>query len=1161
MTTTEIGLNNSEIIPRDEAVRRTRGRVKINELLNFDKKPSAPVKVSVIVPVCNVEMYLRECLDSIIAQTLKEIEIICVNDGSKDSCPDILREYAAKDDRIKVINKDNAGYGHAMNIGMDMAQGEYIGIVESDDFVVPEMYEELYKVAKDNSLDFVKADFNRFKVIDGKIVCDLYELSKDKDLYGRVLDISNTIDAFKLVMNTWSGIYSRKFLEENNIRHNETPGASYQDNGFWFQTFSHAKRGYFVNKPYYMNRRDNPNSSVFSKSKAFCMCDEYKYIRELIERDYDNMKHLLPAYHFRKFGNYMFTYNRVGAEYKLPFLRQFHDEFRAAYDNGELDISLFNENDRNALNNIIRDDYEEYFVAEYVDKLDWNRSRVKKLEAIINRLHIPDHIDFSIVVPVFNAADYLDRCLDSLVSQDYKNYEIICVDDGSTDNSSLILSKFQKSCTKLRVISTENMGVSHARNTGIKAAEGKYIIFVDADDFIERKTLSIVSEKLQKSNADILVYGGSSTGNSTWANNRMKTGDIIISENVEKAVFEIPASKPFVWNKAVRKSLIVDNDLFFDENMKICEDQLWCFSIIPLANKVQSISNKLYHYFDQNKNSAMKYFEQHYAEKSECHVSMLDDIYAMWTKNGWLDSCRKEFVNWLVMTIESSVLRLPFNKRRELCLRYNRQFGDLFEEYSNDFDNEYLEECYKYIRSVIDYSGNIEVSVIMPVYNSQDYLRECLDSVCSQRMQDIEIICVDDGSTDGSLEILNEYAANDSRMQVLTQENLYAGVARNNGMKHARGKYLMFLDSDDFFSTHLVSKMYNKIIENDCDICICDGKHYHTDTGVYEQVHSLLNHNFLPETEPFSHNDIPNGFYNLTSSVVWNKMFKKEFVEKHGLDFAPTRTANDVYFVNLSLAFAEKITYVTDALAFYRVGMTTNLQSVKKDVPLDFYDQFIRVRDRLIETDILDTIHRTFCSVIFSNILYHLNTIASYNGFCKVFDKFINDGISDFRMEPAFEDSDFFVMPWLNTEFAKITQYSNGTEYVFSKFRKFSSDNAVLLKDRKELEDKLEWNRGERIKASEKLFRLGNDVTAAKNQAETLKREKDSLAAQLKDTKAKLAELERSKSKLNAENKKLRSKCTWLRGNWNAIQSSFSFKLGRVITWLPRKIKGIFSHN
>ena len=153
----------------EKAARETYKKVPIHELINFDKKPKNPVEVSIVIPVCNVEVYLRECLDSAIKQTLKDIEIICVNDGSTDNSLTILKDFARKDNRIKIISKDNAGYGHTMNIGMDMAQGEYIAILESDDFVDLHMYEDLYKLATEKKLNWIKSDFNRFAVESGEI--------------------------------------------------------------------------------------------------------------------------------------------------------------------------------------------------------------------------------------------------------------------------------------------------------------------------------------------------------------------------------------------------------------------------------------------------------------------------------------------------------------------------------------------------------------------------------------------------------------------------------------------------------------------------------------------------------------------------------------------------------------------------------------------------------------------------------------------------------------------------------------------------------------------------------------------------------------------------------------------------------------------------------
>ena len=116
-------------------------------------------KVSVVVPIYNVEKYLRQCLDSIVNQTLKDIEIICVDDGSTDSSPEIIQEYAAKDSRVKVITKPNSGYGNSMNRGFDLAEGEYVGIVESDDYAELDMFEKLYQRAEKNKLDVVKSGY------------------------------------------------------------------------------------------------------------------------------------------------------------------------------------------------------------------------------------------------------------------------------------------------------------------------------------------------------------------------------------------------------------------------------------------------------------------------------------------------------------------------------------------------------------------------------------------------------------------------------------------------------------------------------------------------------------------------------------------------------------------------------------------------------------------------------------------------------------------------------------------------------------------------------------------------------------------------------------------------------------------------------------------
>ncbi len=303
-------------------------------------------KVSVLVPVYNVERYLRQCLDSVLAQTLKEIEVICVNDGSTDSSLAILKEYASKDSRIKIINQKNSGYGIAMNVATDNATGEYIGIVEPDDFIEPDMFEVLYKAAIHNSLDFVKSDFYRFTSDEDERIHSVYfAQSKNLSDYNVVFCPLEKPESFRFEMNTWCGLYKRDFILKNNIKYNTTPGASFQDNGFYFLTQTFAKRAMLVNKAFYWNRRDNPGSSVKNTGKVYAMNIEFDYIRKCLENQPELWNQVKGWYWLRKFANYNYTIGRISKSSAGSFVNEFKKEFKRAEQKNELDLSIFNKKD------------------------------------------------------------------------------------------------------------------------------------------------------------------------------------------------------------------------------------------------------------------------------------------------------------------------------------------------------------------------------------------------------------------------------------------------------------------------------------------------------------------------------------------------------------------------------------------------------------------------------------------------------------------------------------------------------------------------------------------------------------------------------------------------------------------------------------------------
>lgn len=310
-------------------------------------------KVSIILPIYNVREYLAEALDSVINQTLRDLEIICVDDGSTDGSLDIIREYAAKDPRIVVITGPNGGYGKAMNKGLDRATGDYVGIVEPDDYVIPEMYEELYQTATEHDLDLVKADFYRFTRDEQGEHLQYELLDKTQSRYGELLCPAQDPSCIRFTLNTWTGIYRRAFLEAHHIRHNETPGASFQDNGFFFLTFVHAQRAMIVNKAYYRNRRDNPNSSVKSKAKVYCMNIEYDFIRDLLMRDREIWERFQYMYWWKKYHNYWFTHDRIGDEFKEEFLDRMRQEYKRADMLGQLDPELFTKGEWQTIQSLI----------------------------------------------------------------------------------------------------------------------------------------------------------------------------------------------------------------------------------------------------------------------------------------------------------------------------------------------------------------------------------------------------------------------------------------------------------------------------------------------------------------------------------------------------------------------------------------------------------------------------------------------------------------------------------------------------------------------------------------------------------------------------------------------------------------------------------------
>lgn len=348
---------------------------------------------------------------------------------------------------------------------------------------------------------------------------------------------------------------------------------------------------------------------------------------------------------------------------------------------------------------------------------------------------------------------------------------------------------------------------------------------------------------------------------------------------------------------------------------------------------------------------------------------------------------------------------------------------------------------------------DIKVSVIIPVYNAQKYLEKCLNSVVSQTLKDIEIICVDDGSSDSSPDILQSFAKKDSRVIIKRQKNLFAGAARNNGMDTARGKYFVFWDSDDFFEKNALEVLYNKCEKERADICLCaaycvDGK-----TGRRAVDETFLKKRFLPKESVFSIETAPEYIFNMASNTPWQRMFRADFIREHGIRFQNLRHANDTYFSLMATYYAKRITYTEKPLVNYRINNSESVTGKTSAAPLCAYEAYAAVFDEITKLGISEKAMQSFYSKLLSGLLRELMTQTDGDAMNAVYSKIKEEGVSRFGFDlhtdagyyyfkNDFEDLNFL----LNHTLDEFLMYKYKKERETRLFYKNKAERTVLIR-------------------------------------------------------------------------------------------------------------------
>ncbi len=329
-----------------------------------------------------------------------------------------------------------------------------------------------------------------------------------------------------------------------------------------------------------------------------------------------------------------------------------------------------------------------------------------------------------------------------------------------------------------------------------------------------------------------------------------------------------------------------------------------------------------------------------------------------------------------------------------------------------------------------------KVSVIIPVYNVEKYLRQTLDCLVGQTLKDIEIICVDDGSNDSSLDILREYSNRDSRVKYIQQQNQYAGIARNNGLKIAQGEYVIFLDSDDIFDRTMLEKMSKKLDETNSDMVVCRCQWLMMANGEIKEFPYSIEEKFLPKKEVFSGSEIASNILQTFIGWPWDKMYRRDFVLKNKLEFQGLRHSNDTYFVLMSLMMAEKISVLDEVMVTYRIH-NTSLANTRNKAPECFYLALKQMKSKMDELGIFEKFEQSFINYCLTFPLWHIRSVKN-----KKSKKIMIDYFTELLDEIVFDS-------YKKEYFYSVKEYKRAKKYRFLRrlfsIKNFSSKKVISL--------------------------------------------------------------------------------------------------------------------
>lgn len=554
-------------------------------------------------------------------------------------------------------------------------------------------------------------------------------------------------------------------------------------------------------------------------------------------------------------------------------------------------------------------------------------------------------IAVSVIIPVYNTERFLRECLDSIRAQTLDNIEIICIDDGSTDSSLEILNAYSLIDPRITVVSQSNAGAGAARNKGLRMSRGKYLSFLDADDFFEPTMFEKAYSQAEREHAEIVMYHANFYDNTQCSFSAgynvnewmMPSHRPFAGTEVQKDTFHITIG--WAWDKLFLSDFIRENNIYFQEQ-RTTNDLLFVFSALVKAKRITTLPDILAHQRINVSTSLSVTREKSWQCFYNALIAFRDQL------KSWelYEHFERDYINYALSFAlwNISTLKKPASTELYYKLRYEwfKELGiedcpkDMFYNQAEYAQYQMImhyssDTVYKVLYDNRDLSHCPKVSVVIPMHNVEKYLRECLDSVVNQTLHDVEIICVDNGSTDNTLSIAKDYC-NDNRFVLLSQSDKGISSARNLGIKYTRGEYIHFLDSDDYMRFDAYESLYEKATEQSLDmLCFsCEVICNKPEVGDFAK-------RYTPPYRYGSDISVTSGeqlfcifqkaHVNFANACM--TVYKRDYLQKLGIAFVEGIVHEDEAFTFEVMLSAQRIAYTTSAFHFRRLRVGSIMTS------------------------------------------------------------------------------------------------------------------------------------------------------------------------------------------------------------------------------------------